>query len=746
MKKFLLTFIAIFSTALLTAQNITSKKWLDLFSYNNILVIRETDGKMVAATENGIFYYDLSSGTITKLSKANGLHEVKITAFDINPQTKIGLVGYRNGALDVITPDGSTLSVDIPIAPSFNGDKRINHISITGDKAIISVNYGVSVFDLKKKEFAQSAFFVNGSVYEAAREATLKDDKVYAATATGLKSHDLNITFPVYSTWNTVLPGDFTQIDSDAVIACSTVNQMYLGNGVTFSAVPQVFTDVGDIVVNPDNVVVTDGTRIYTFSVTGSTLSMDSVGELCNTASRIAGKIFAGTRLSGVKDLSGVVYKPDGPYNNLSSKISLHDNQIWVATARRDDYNQPINSNLGYYHFDGNTWIYPEYFKTSPYKFNVFDVKPNPANPAEVFFSNYTFEIGEKGIFRMENNEFKKQYKANDSDQFHNRPEGISFDENSNLMVFCGFYDGGVTESAYYYYNRPADDFNIVPLPNARNSQNFITKDGMMYAACTFFTGGGLIMKNYGNNPAVTNAPQKVIRSEHGLPTDGVISVAVDNNEDVWIGTYLGLRILQNPKSAVNDLQPKTEPIIIEQNGIAEEVFRDSSILQIKVDSGNHKWISVDDGGVYYLSANGERTIKHFTKENSPLPTNSVTDIAIDEKTGRVYFVTQEGIVAYQGDVAGVNSEFGNVLVYPNPVVTSNFKGMVTIRGLAMKTNIRITDAAGNLVHQAVANGGFYDWDLNNQRGKRVASGIYFVLMTNEDGTDKATAKIAVVN
>ena len=90
--------------------------------------------------------------------------------------------------------------------------------------------------------------------------------------------------------------------------------------------------------------------------------------------------------------------------------------------------------------------------------------------------------------------------------------------------------------------------------------------------------------------------------------------------------------------------------------------------------------------------------------------------------------------------------DFGNVKVYPNQVITSQYKGNVKITGLAEKTNIRVTDAAGNLVHQAVAKGGYYEWNLNNQRGIRVASGIYFVLMTNEDGTDKATAKIAVVN
>jgi ligand-binding sensor domain-containing protein len=35
--------------------------------------MKEDNGKIVAATENGIFYYTISTGEITKLSKANGL-------------------------------------------------------------------------------------------------------------------------------------------------------------------------------------------------------------------------------------------------------------------------------------------------------------------------------------------------------------------------------------------------------------------------------------------------------------------------------------------------------------------------------------------------------------------------------------------------------------------------------------------------------------------------------------------------
>ena len=101
MKRKLLCSSVLFSLVL-NGQNITSPHWSDLFSYNNISHIREENGRLIATAENGLFYYSFSNGELTKLSKTNGLHQVKISAFDYNPTTNIGLIGYENGSLDVI--------------------------------------------------------------------------------------------------------------------------------------------------------------------------------------------------------------------------------------------------------------------------------------------------------------------------------------------------------------------------------------------------------------------------------------------------------------------------------------------------------------------------------------------------------------------------------------------------------------------------------------------------------------------
>lgn len=744
MKKILPFLLFLFALSF-NAQVISSSKWSDLFSYNNVLAIREDNGKLIAATENGIFYYTPATGELSKLSKANGLHEVKISAFDYNPETKIGLVGYANGSMDVITPEGITYVVDIPIASGYTGNKKINHISISGNLAVISVDYGVSIFKLDKKEFADSSFFVVNGIYEAAKEAVIKGNLVYVVTAAGLKSHEMNVTFPIFSTWNNVAPGNFTQISGNSIIAYANANTVKFGDGSSFVNLPKSFTDIRDVVVTAQNIIVADANEVSVFNLSGAFVKSYDAGESLNSGFYSDSKIYAATKVSGIKNEAGDLLKPDGPYNNTSYKIDIKGSQIVISTGGRDSYNDPIYRNLGYYHFNGTEWIYPDLFKNSNVQYNVLDAVINPSKPSEIFFTNYTFYDGSKGIYRMDNDQFAKIY-ANSGGSY-NRVVGLTFDENNQLFVSQWSANGTSGQIGFYYYNPVSDQFSQVSATQAGLVQKPFVKDGIIFIPAPFFSSGGLLIYDYKNTPSSTADDRfKILRKGNNLPADGVVSAIIDKNDDIWIGTRIGLRIISNPSAILTEDNPQASPIIIEENGLGEELFRDSSVLQIEVDAGNQKWISIDGGGVFYLNSTGEQTLKHFTKENSPLPNNSVTDIKVDNNSGKVYFVTLDGVMVYQGDVLDVSENFGDVLVYPNPVVYSKYKGNVNIRGLAEKTNIRITDAAGNLVHQAVSRGGYYEWNLNNQRGVRVASGIYFVLMTNSDGTDTATAKIAVVN
>lgn len=84
--------------------------------------------------------------------------------------------------------------------------------------------------------------------------------------------------------------------------------------------------------------------------------------------------------------------------------------------------------------------------------------------------------------------------------------------------------------------------------------------------------------------------------------------------------------------------------------------------------------------------------------------------------------------------------------IYPQPVRTSLGHDKVTFENLTNNIIIRIFKTNGNLVREinATDTNGTIIWDLNNDSGNKVASGIYFYLITNDRG-HKIKGKIAII-
>jgi hypothetical protein len=108
------------------------------------------------------------------------------------------------------------------------------------------------------------------------------------------------------------------------------------------------------------------------------------------------------------------------------------------------------------------------------------------------------------------------------------------------------------------------------------------------------------------------------------------------------------------------------------------------------------------------------------------------------------YFATEYGIVAYRGDAVSSGEDFGNVYAFPNPV-RPEYQGEITITGLIKDADVKITDIAGNLVYQTRTLGGQAVWDGRNRQGRRVATGVYLVFCTNEDGSKTNVTKILFI-
>lgn len=737
--------ILFFSTSLFYyGQGGNFSRWQDLFSYNNVLEIRAVNkNKILAATENGLFYYDLNSGEIQKKSRVNGLSEVKISAFDFDETSQIGVIGYETGGIDILTPQGVKYLVDIPLMQNFSGSKKINHIDIKGDKVVVSVDYGVSILDLNRQEFRDTAFFPQG-----VKQATIFDEKVYILTNSEVKFHALDNLFVLPDTWqNTGGSGVKSLASNSQNVFYASGNFVFYGKENSFSQIGEFFPSIKNLYTSDNQIVVTEENRSTILNTQGfNVLRRKEFPYALNQSFFYENKIFAGSLEEGMIDEEGQILKPDGPYHSRAYKMSLVNDKILVSTgdrAGRYNYASYHPKNLGFYFFDGKKWHYPSYFRAKSMWFNVLDAVANPSNENEFFLTNYGDGALNQGFIKMEFDgnqvNFSKFYSTPES-----RPVGLTFDEEGNLFASAGYY-GSSSLSAMYYYDRGQDEFKLKGFNIRAAAQKPLYHQGYLWIPTPRIM--NFLAINLNQTPGRLDDDMiYTINSNNGLPataTGGTLSVSMDKKGDLWLGTSNGLRVLNNAVSEIEN-NADFQPIIIEEKGIGEELFRDLNILQIKTDAGNQKWVSVEGSGVFYLNETGEKTLLNFTSKNSPLPTNTITDIQIDEKNGKVYFVTDKGIVTYQGDVNQTSKNFNDVLVYPNPFLYAKHKEMITIKGLAEVTNLYITDTAGNVIHKAVAKGGYYQWNPY-YNGKKLASGIYFVLMTNEDGTDKATAKIAIV-
>jgi hypothetical protein len=247
---------------------------------------------------------------------------------------------------------------------------------------------------------------------------------------------------------------------------------------------------------------------------------------------------------------------------------------------------------------------------------------------------------------------------------------------------------------------------------------------------------------------------------ELNMPSPKVWAVEVDRQNQVWVGTSAGLRVINNPTEFFDDNAYQPSDIIILDDGIPRELLFQQYITDIEVDGSNNKWISTLDTGVYYLSSDGQETIFHFTKDNSPLPSNDVLDIAIDDINGKVYFATEKGLVAFRSDTSKPEETLTDAYVYPNPVrPTFNIaEEKVKIKGITDNVNIKITDIEGNLVTEAESrtnskfrgynleiDGGTALWNGKNLADRIVASGVYLIMISDLDSFETKVLKVMVV-
>jgi hypothetical protein len=639
------------------------------------------------------------------------------------------------------------------------GKKRINHFQEFNNKIYISTDFGIVVYDLSRLAFEDTySIGTNGANIEIL-QTTINNDFIYAvAKDLGIMRANIKNTNLIdFNQWTLYAAGNWNSVEKigSEIIAVNndnTVSKFVNDLPVQFSALPQAAVDTRN---SNGNLVITTTNNIFVFNDQLTETTRISDLQNLNAAFTCAivnnNQLFVGTNGKGLISIvlnnlaSYTTISPNGPDRNKIFAIQTFKKGLWAVYG---DYNERYNpyplDELGVSKFGTNKeWV------TFPYE-NLLGAKSisriivNPKNENEVFFSsNFS------GLLKLENdiptilfNNLNSsmqgiKYLVNSVLINDIRTNGTGFDKkNGNLWV-----TNSVTENLLHVLKPDGQwqGYNLGCVQSSEiNSLGRLTidKNGTKWI-CT--NQNGLIGFNENNNNKCI-----AISEEENLPSSDVRSVAVDNKNKLWIGTRSGLRIVNNVDSFLTQNQIKTTAIIIEEEGLGQELLDQQFITDIVVDGANNKWIGTAGAGVFYISSDGSKTFNIFTKDNSPIPNNIINDIDINIATGEVFIATDTGMVSFKGTATSGAEDLSNVVVFPNPV-RPDFTGQVNVTGLMNKSNVKITDIEGNLVHEAVSEGGTVLWDTTAFGKYKVASGVYMVFATSEDGAETKVKKVMVV-
>lgn len=301
-------------------------------------------------------------------------------------------------------------------------------------------------------------------------------------------------------------------------------------------------------------------------------------------------------------------------------------------------------------------------------------------------------------------------------------------------------------------------DWITYSIPNTNNdiSMHFYIAPRTQYKIFTSGDGMSQLVVHDDNGTINTRSDDRTRAWSKLIDQDGKIYASEatrfncfveDNNGRIWVGTQKGVFEF-NPAEAFSDNFHINHIKVPRGDGsdYADYLLENIEVVKIVVDGANRKWICTNGYGLYLVRPDGSQIISHFTKENSPLPGNTVSDVVFNPIDNKVLIITTVGMAEYSADVSVSNSDYNDVYVYPNPV-RPDYTGYITIRGLMNNSYVVIRDVAGNTVGRTTSNGGMAIWDGNGPDGNRVPSGVYYIFasQTETEPATSAVSKILIV-
>lgn len=739
--------------------------WSSFYSYNQITgVVGANDGLVYGLAENSLFSYDPTANEVVPITTVNGLLGDDINTLSISDNYM--MVGYQNGMLGVHNlTDGSVVldnSIDRNITIPGN-NKAINSFLLKDQTLYISANYGISSYDFVNNRFIDSYFFgVNNSQIQV-NQTALVGTSLYAATEEGLykaSTDDPNLVLE--SAWTKIAAGQWKAIGlvNNTLLGIVQSGETSICNALINDVAVERHRESGTLLwvdVNEDALILSFSNKILSFDAdqlvsTLATATGNLSGQKFSSATQLGGNLFIGTSGSGLllhNPSETRVVSPSGPLRNEIFDLSVvAEDDIWIAHgAFSQSYNPyPLNA-YGISRLSEEGWQNLPYSSLSG-ALSIVSVVPNPNDTSQVFacaMHQGLLEINNGVVGTLWNHTNSGLESVNPIEFGENpnyrsvRVRDVAFDSEGAMWSITSFVAKGLKKRSVDGNWQSVDLLPVLSSPKraAGYSKLEISPNDEIYFGSS---SSGLIGYAEINGTPVLRS----IGVAENLPAEDVRSVALDYDDNLWIGTTNGLRVLYGA-SRMFTQEVSASTVVLEEGGNVGELLANQNIKAIEVDGNNQKWVATDGAGVFLFAEDGKKTIHHFTKENSPLPTNFIQNLAYDNQSGKIFIATSSGLVAFQGNAFAPSETLENIEVYPNPI-RPRYTGPLTIRGLQADCVVKITDIVGNAVYETTSTGGSVQWDMNSFSGKRVRSGVYLIFVTTKDGMDSSVEKVMIIN
>ncbi|MDL2222215.1 T9SS type A sorting domain-containing protein [Parabacteroides sp. OttesenSCG-928-N08] len=753
--------------------------WNNHLAYYLTTQVAESTEQVYALANGSLYSYGKEDNSINILSKEQGLSDSDISRIAYNAEVKQLLIVYTNGNIDLMDNRGIIYNIPFFLSNTNVPDKTVNSLFFHQQYAYLATNFGVMVIDMKKQEISET-YRMNLPIYSV----FIEDKTIYAASTQTILTGQTDANLLDINNWQTMEiqynfnSGNYiaavTKFEDKLTLFVKGRGVYYLQSDLTTktivsnSSIQNMKLLHGKLVFHRNNYL-----YVYTTLKDYFTMEMTNIRDISALKEGdtywIAGAsegllAIRRKRTENVFELVVSGNTINSPKRNYAAFMTLHNNKLLVAGGDKwQDRNWVVGTLMVYednswYNFDESAIA-----KLSGVSLNdVVSVAVDPRDETHYFASTW----GE-GVYEFKENEFVERYTLTNSSLGSTngkdrsvRVTALKYDRYNNLWMTNSEVDDrcihvytaegkwiSLTGEGYLALN---DQYMVDYIHIAENNQKWVLIVRGNAKGVFFLDDNGTIedtsddkTRHVGTGGFTTyiNGQATTINAST------FFSVAEDKNGYMWLGSNMGPIICSNPARALshpNEVVVANRIVRKDEEGQLGYFLDGQNIRAIAVDGGNRKWLGTETDGLYVLNEDGSETLYHFTSDNSPLPSNYIKSLAINQTTGEVFIGTDKGIMSYMGGATEGSESYSEVYAYPNPV-RPDYDDMVTITGLMTDSNVKITDLNGNILYQAKSFGGQMTWNCRKANGERVSTGIYLVMASQPDAGESVVTKIMVV-